>query len=100
MYPVRIRMVVVLPAPFGPRKPRISPLCTLNETLSTAVRGPYRLVRFSTSIMALSLVNQSSDTNKASAPKRSNDTHRRRKDACGVPSGNLNDPNELAGGTG
>ena len=25
MYPVRIRMVVVFPAPFGPRNPRISP---------------------------------------------------------------------------
>src|SRR6185369_14941493 len=89
MYPVRIRMVVVLPAPFGPRKPRISPLCTLNETLSTAVRGPYRLVRFSTSIMALSLVNQSDDKSSGS------DEGRLRQ-----PSGNFNDPNELAGGTG
>ena len=44
-------MVVVLPAPFGPRKPRISPFSTLNEMPSTAVARPYLLVRLSTSIM-------------------------------------------------
>src|SRR5262245_56036474 len=44
-------MVVVLPAPLGPRKPRISPFCTEKETPSTAVVRPYLLVRFSTSIM-------------------------------------------------
>src|ERR1700677_3584537 len=30
--PVRMRMVVVFPAPFGPRNPRISPLFTAKET--------------------------------------------------------------------
>ena len=48
-----MRMVVVLPAPFGPRKPRISPFSTLNEMPSTAVWRPYLLVRFSTSIIDL-----------------------------------------------
>src|SRR3989304_6302774 len=46
-----MRMVVVLPAPFGPRKPRISPFSTRNEIPSTAVARPYLLVRPSTSIM-------------------------------------------------
>src|SRR5687768_6203308 len=43
-------MVVVLPAPLGPRKPRISPFLTTKEMPSTAVVRPYRLVRLSTSI--------------------------------------------------
>src|SRR5512134_1492497 len=46
-----MRMVVVLPAPFGPRKPRTSPFSTRNETPSTAVVRPYLLVRLSTSII-------------------------------------------------
>src|SRR4029077_5700669 len=45
-----MRMVVVLPAPFGPRKPRISPRSTVKLMSSTAVTGPYRLVRCCTSI--------------------------------------------------
>jgi hypothetical protein len=40
MKPVRIRIVVVFPAPFGPRKPTTSPFSTLNETSSTATRSP------------------------------------------------------------
>ena len=44
-------MVVVLPAPFGPRKPRISPFSTRKLMPSTAVWRPYRLVSFSTSII-------------------------------------------------
>jgi len=35
--PAIIRSVVVLPAPFGPRKPWISPGCTSRVTPSTAV---------------------------------------------------------------
>ena len=50
-----MRIVVVLPAPFGPRKPRISPFSTLNEMASTAVVRPYLFVRLSTSIMRLLL---------------------------------------------
>ena len=34
--PVIILIVVVFPAPFGPRKPKISPLFTVSETESTA----------------------------------------------------------------
>ena len=40
-------MVVVFPAPLGPRKPNISPLFTSKEMLSTAVTVLNRLVRFS-----------------------------------------------------
>src|SRR6185437_11311112 len=45
------RIVVVLPAPFGPRKPVTLPDSIPNVRLSTAVLGPYRLVRPRTSIM-------------------------------------------------
>jgi len=40
MKPVMIRIVVVLPAPLGPRKPRIWPLPAVNETPSMALRSP------------------------------------------------------------
>src|SRR5215469_10777622 len=52
MNPVIMRMVVDLPAPFGPRNPRTSPLATSNETSSTARFGPKDLLRLSTLIMA------------------------------------------------
>jgi hypothetical protein len=45
-----ILTVVVLPAPFGPRKPKTSPSLTCSVRLSTAVRLPNFLVRFSVSI--------------------------------------------------
>ena len=45
MMPHSIRMVVDLPEPLGPRKPKISPGATENETRSTAVKSPKRLVR-------------------------------------------------------
>src|SRR5690242_19591202 len=48
---VRTRMVVVFPAPLGPRKPTICPLSTSNEILSTATVRAYRLVRPSTLII-------------------------------------------------
>src|SRR5579859_4663901 len=48
----RIRTVVVLPAPLGPRKPNTSPCATLNDTSATAVRVPKSLVRWLTSIAA------------------------------------------------
>src|SRR5215467_6427270 len=50
MKPVIMRMVVDLPAPFGPRKPSTSPLPTSKETPSTARLGPKDLLRFSTLI--------------------------------------------------
>src|SRR5580693_3753507 len=45
------RMVVVLPAPFGPRKPVTLPGSMPNVRSSTAVLAPYRFVRPRTSIM-------------------------------------------------
>jgi len=39
-----MRIVVVLPAPLGPRKPKTSPRPTLKSTASTARRSPNRLV--------------------------------------------------------
>src|SRR6516162_8752112 len=40
---------VVLPDPFGPSRPTISPSCTVKDTSSTARRPPKALVRFRTS---------------------------------------------------
>src|SRR5580700_8706218 len=45
-------MVVDLPAPFGPRKPRTSPRSTEKETPSTARLAPNIFVKFSTLIIA------------------------------------------------
>src|SRR5713226_10580323 len=45
--PVSILMVVDLPAPLGPRKPKNWPGATLRFTSSTATRSPKRRVRFS-----------------------------------------------------
>ena len=41
--PVSILMTVDFPAPFGPMKPRISPLSTWNEMSSTALTVSFRL---------------------------------------------------------
>src|ERR1035438_5085381 len=46
--PVSMRIVVDLPAPFGPRKPKISPFCTSKLTRFTAVKLPKRFSRFFT----------------------------------------------------
>src|SRR5215203_3110934 len=40
-----MRIVVVLPAPFGPSRPNTSPWRTVRSSLSTAVKSPYFLVR-------------------------------------------------------
>ena len=40
--PAIIRMVVVLPAPFGPRNPTISPFPTVKERSWMIVLVPYR----------------------------------------------------------
>jgi len=45
------RIVVVLPAPLGPKKPKISPFSTLKEMLSTAVNLPKVLVKLWTSML-------------------------------------------------
>jgi hypothetical protein len=47
--PVRVLMVVVLPAPLGPKKPKSSPFFTSKLTLSTANNSPKYFVRFVTS---------------------------------------------------
>src|SRR3954462_13118160 len=52
MKPVTMRMVVDLPAPLGPRKPRTSPRSTVKVTSSTARLAPNVLTRFSIRIMA------------------------------------------------
>src|SRR5690606_36808790 len=46
-----MRMVVVLPEPFGPSRPDPSPLPTEKSMPLTAVTGPYCLTRPLTSIM-------------------------------------------------
>src|SRR5262245_38810239 len=54
----RVRIVVVLPAPFGPRKPKTSPSLTVRSTSMTPRCSPYDLVSFSvwmTAVMCLSL---------------------------------------------
>src|ERR1017187_2898724 len=50
---VRTRIVVVLPAPLGPRKPTIWPFSTSKEMSSTATVRAYRLVRPSTLIILM-----------------------------------------------
>src|SRR6185436_11768417 len=40
--------IVLLPEPFGPIRPRISPCSTRNDTLFTAVKPPKRFTRPST----------------------------------------------------
>src|SRR4051794_7512537 len=42
--PSRISTVVVLPAPFGPSRPKISPAATWKSIPSTATMSPYRLI--------------------------------------------------------
>src|SRR5574341_510055 len=55
--PVSIRIVVDFPAPFGPRKPKISPFLTSRLMRSTAVKSPKARVRFATlTAMGLSLL--------------------------------------------
>ena len=44
------RIVVLFPAPLGPRKPKISPRATLSEMLFTACTEPYALAKRSISI--------------------------------------------------
>src|ERR1700755_2722455 len=55
MKPVTMRMVVDLPAPLGPRKPRTSPRSTAKVRSFTATFTPNAFVRFSTLITAFLL---------------------------------------------
>src|SRR5580700_8028419 len=51
--PIIMRMVVVLPAPLGPRKPKTSPLSMARSRSRTAVNSPYFLLRCSNAIMTI-----------------------------------------------
>src|SRR5947199_277307 len=51
--PSRIRIVVVLPEPLGPRNPVTRPSATLKSSRSTARTSPYRLVSSETSIVVM-----------------------------------------------
>src|SRR5215208_5266143 len=53
--PAMMRIVVVLPAPFGPRKPKISPCSAVSDRRSTAVKSPYFFVRSSITIIGVRL---------------------------------------------
>ena len=48
--PVNMCMAVVLPAPFAPKKPKISPRRTLKEMSSTARKSPKALTKWLTVI--------------------------------------------------
>ena len=54
--PVSIRIVVLLPAPFGPRKPKKRPRATRKDTWSTAAFCLYTFVRPSTTIASVSFI--------------------------------------------
>src|ERR1700689_1112185 len=43
--PSSVRMILVLPAPLGPRKPNAQPLGTCMSMPSSAMRSPKRLVK-------------------------------------------------------
>src|SRR5580700_9475605 len=58
---VRTRIVVVFPAPFLPRNPTISPLPTSKEMFLTATWRAYRLVRPSTLIICVYVVDERCD---------------------------------------
>src|SRR3954451_23456372 len=66
--PVIIRIVVVLPAPLGPRKPVTVPGSRVNETSSTTVRPPYCLVSPLTVIIRTSMGRPLSMTNLPGTP--------------------------------
>src|SRR5262245_59122896 len=53
---VNMRMVVVFPAPFGPRNPTISPFLTSKEMLSTARFREYLFVSSLTLIIRVSFL--------------------------------------------
>src|SRR5438445_3321516 len=71
-----MRIVVVLPAPLGPRKPTISPSSTVNERSSTTVREPYRLLTASRVMTAESEVMTETRRPPAAGGLRSSDCAR------------------------
>src|SRR5947209_16135538 len=53
--PVSSLIIVVLPAPFGPRSPKMVPSATFKLTWSTAVSFPYTFVRFSVTMALVAM---------------------------------------------
>src|SRR5215469_3061458 len=88
---VSTRMVVVFPAPLGPRKPTICPLSTSKEMLSTATVRAYRLVRPSTLIICIVSQPMRTRLRGAAAVKRLKFHHKNR-------GGGLSNGGELRGG--
>src|SRR3954464_5317448 len=73
MRPTSMRMVVVFPAPLGPRKPKISPCCSSKETLSTMVFRPMifvRLVAVRVVVIAGTLSRQRRSPQRSQRPQR------------------------------
>src|SRR5260221_149124 len=66
---VSILMVVVFPAPFGPRNAKISPGCTSKETSSTAVTFPNDLTTCWTRMIGWSLKPEKSTSCLPFAPR-------------------------------
>src|SRR5579864_6980571 len=84
-----MRMVVVLPAPFGPRKPTICPLATSNVIWSTAVVRAYRLVSSFTLIIRNVVIGEEHSHEPTRTEERGvslmlkTEAHVCQKDACG-----------------
>ncbi len=53
---VIMRISVVFPAPFGPSKPKISPVCTAKLTSFTATKSPNCFFNLVTSIALVSVM--------------------------------------------
>src|SRR4028118_548657 len=67
--PATMRIVVVLPAPFGPRKPKIAPAAAVRLRRSTAVKSPYLLVRSWISIIPARGYHLAAETSRAQASR-------------------------------
>src|SRR5688572_25598381 len=70
------RIVVVLPAPLGPRKPTSRPVCAVNVASSRAVTGPYRFV--SPRISSTAQLYRRERRGRSTAPVRGTDGGRER----------------------
>src|SRR3954452_20022390 len=89
--PVRRRMVVVLPAPLGPRKPKMSPSSTTKERSSTAWRPPNSFVRPTVSIifsiiftvpLSVSSGDRERSPDRQASPHETHNDQRQRQDRC------------------
>src|SRR5512145_447298 len=66
--PQSMRIVVDLPAPFGPRNPKISPLATSKFTRFTATKRPNLFSRFSTTTAGVGLSDMNDKQRRACYP--------------------------------